>query len=54
MTRVERNELLSAAVGKLEEAAALLKSAEEEVLSEQAKELADLVYVLTAVPEIAA
>jgi len=38
----------------LDEAAELLKRAEEHLLAEQAKELADLVDVLTAVPEKAA
>lgn len=54
MRRAERNKLLSAAVAKLEEASKLLKTAEEEVLSEQAKELADLCDVLTAVKAEAA
>jgi hypothetical protein len=47
MTRVERTELLSAAVGKLEEAAKLLTAAEEELLAGQAAELADIVDVVT-------
>jgi Asp-tRNA(Asn)/Glu-tRNA(Gln) amidotransferase C subunit len=54
MTRAERNELLSAAVGKLEEASKLLMTAEEELLADQANELADFVDVLTAVHEEAA
>jgi hypothetical protein len=54
MTRAKRNELLRAAVAKLEEATRLLKAAEEEVLAAQANELADFVDVLTAVHEEAA
>jgi hypothetical protein len=54
MTRAERNELLNVAVAKLEDAAKLLKCAEEELLADQANELADLVDVLTAVTEEAA
>lgn len=54
MTRSKRNELLRAAVAKLEEAAKLLKSAEEQVLTEQVNELADFVYVLTDAHEEAA
>lgn len=54
MTRAERNELLNAAVSKLEEASRLLKAAEEQLLANQANELADFVDVLTAVHEEAA
>lgn len=46
MTRSEHDELLTAAVAQLEEAARLLRKAEEEVLSQRATELADLVDVL--------
>ena len=46
MTRSEHDKLLTAAVAQLEEAARLLKKAEEEVLSQRATELADLVDVL--------
>jgi hypothetical protein len=46
MTRKERNELLNLAVNRLEEAAKLLAQAEEELLSDQAKELAELVDVV--------
>ena len=54
MTKAKRNELLNAAVVKLEEAAKLLRRAEEQFLADQANELADFVDVLTAVPEGAA
>ena len=46
MTRSEHDKLLAAAVAKLEVAATVLKRAEEELLSEQASELADFVDVL--------
>jgi hypothetical protein len=51
MIRAKRNEILSCAVAKLEEASELLKSAKEELLAQQASELADFVDVLTAVHE---
>ena len=54
MTRAQRKELLSRAVAKLEEASKLLKCAKEELLAEQASELADFVDVLTASHEEAA
>jgi hypothetical protein len=50
MTRAQRNELLSAAVRKLEAASKLLSQADEGLLSDQVNEMADLVDVLTAVP----
>jgi hypothetical protein len=54
MKTEQRNELLAAAVARLEEAAQLLKTAEEEVLADQANELADLVDVIaTPMAEIA-
>jgi len=54
MTRSEHDKLLGAAVAKLEEAATLLKRAEEELLSQQASELADFVDVLRDVKAEAA
>jgi hypothetical protein len=45
MTRAERDEVLSTAVSNLEEAAKLLRAAGEELLADQANELADLVDV---------
>ena len=47
MTKAERYDLMSAAVAALEEAARLLKRAEEQLLADQAEELADVVDVLT-------
>lgn len=49
MTKQERIELLAAAVTKLEEAALLLITAEEELLADRVEELADLVDVI-AIP----
>jgi hypothetical protein len=43
MTKEQRNELLNLAVNRLQEAAKLLAQAEEELLSDQVSELADLV-----------
>ncbi len=54
MTRSEHDKLLDAAVARLEEAARLLKRAEEELLSQQASELADFVDVLRDVEAEAA
>jgi hypothetical protein len=54
MTRSEHAKLLGTAVAKLEEAATLLKRAEEELLSQQASELADFVEVLRDVQAEAA
>jgi hypothetical protein len=54
MTRSEHDELLKVAVAKLEEASKLLKRAEEELLSQQADDLADLVDVLRDVKAEAA
>ncbi len=54
MTRSEHDKLLGAVVAKLEEAATLLKRAEEELLSQQANDLADLVDVLRDVKAEAA
>jgi hypothetical protein len=45
MKRAERDEVLSTAVSKLEDAAKLLTAAGEEVLADQANELADIVDV---------
>jgi hypothetical protein len=53
MTKAERNELLSAAVVKLDEAAKLLRQGREELLSQQVNDLADLIYVLTTNEEAA-
>jgi hypothetical protein len=46
MTRAKRTELLSAALTHLEAVAKLLREAEEEVLAEEAGELADKVDVV--------
>jgi hypothetical protein len=46
MTKEERNALLNLAVNRLQEAAKLLAQAEEELLSDQISELADLVDVV--------
>lgn len=45
MKRAERDEVFSTAVSKLEDAAKLLTAAGEEVLADQANELADIVDV---------
>jgi hypothetical protein len=54
MTKAQRNEVLRAAVVKLEEAAQLLQEAGEQLLAAQANDLADFVDVLTPAPEKAA
>jgi hypothetical protein len=46
MTKAERRELLSAVLTHLEAACNLLKEAEEEVLADEARELADKVDVV--------
>ena len=48
MTRAEHAELLKMAVGKLDEAACVLSLAEEDLLSKQVREVADLIDVMTA------
>lgn len=53
MTRLEHDELLSATAAKLKEAAWLLKGAEEELLSVQTNDLADVVDVLIATDDAA-
>jgi hypothetical protein len=53
MTRAERTEALTAAVSKLEEVSRLLKAAGEELLADQANELADVVDVVTPIEEVA-
>jgi hypothetical protein len=49
MTKTERAELLKMVVGKLDEAAETLRAGEEELLSDQVTELADLIDSL--IPE---
>jgi len=46
MTKEQRIELMSAAVGKLEEVARLLNTAGEDLLANQMEELADIVDVV--------
>ena len=46
MTRAERAELLKVAVTKLDEAASVLDLAEEQLLTTQVAEIADLIHVM--------
>jgi len=45
MTKAERAELLTRAVGKLDEAASILGLAEERALCDQVTQIADLIHV---------